>query len=239
MRRGGWTWVASRAAIDGDGDEEGQEEEGQPCITVGEQHGDGDNGAELADGTHRQDGGTDGGMQHAGVVQDREQRAQGRGSQAERHDRVVEHESRGMKEDADAERENQGRPPRSRCPSEVALAHGRKVEFGPRQEHQVGQAEIGQGRHDAVRVREVEHVGSEQDPEDDLDHHLRNGDEPARPFADDRCKHRRDPDEDQRWDGVFDHVSPTRPVTARCGTPRHLLGPRYAPGARSGVISEV
>ena len=98
-----------------------------------------------------------------------------------------------------------------------------EVELGAGQEHQIGQPEIGQRRHDVVRVGQVEHIGTEQDPEDDLDHDLGYGDEPARPFGDDRRKDRRQPDEDQRGNrSFFDHVSSLRPVTARCGTPRHL-----------------
>ena len=88
-----------------------------------------------------------------------------RRGQAERDDDGVEHEPGGVEEGADAEREHQRGHPRARRPSEVALAHGRQVELGPGQEHQIGQAEVGQRRHDVVRVREVEHVGPEQDAE--------------------------------------------------------------------------
>ena len=59
----------------------------------------------------------------------------------------------------------------------MALAHGREIQLGPGQEHQIGQAEIRQGRHDVVRVRQVEDERPKQNAEDDLDHDLGYGDE--------------------------------------------------------------
>ena len=209
----------------GDDDEKGQEDEGQTGVTVREQHRYRNDRAELANGAHRQDGGPDRRVQHLGVVQDGQERAERRRGQAEGHDDVVEHQPRGAEDDSDGQREHQRRPPRAHRSPEVALAHDGEIELGAGQEHQIGQPEIRQRRHEAVRVGQVEHVGAEQDPEDDLDHDLGYGDEPARPFGDDRRKDRRQPDEDQRGNrSFFDHVSSLRPATARRGTPRHLRG---------------
>ncbi len=223
----------------GDGDEESEEEEGDPDITVREQHRHRHDRPELTDGTHRQDRRPDRRPQYSGVVQDGQERAERRRRQAEGDNDGVEHETGGMEEDADAKREHQGGSPRARRPAEMALAHGRQVELGPGQEHQIGQAEIGQRRHDVVRMGEVEHVGTEHDPEHDLNHDFGYRDEPPRPLGDDRREDCGQPDENQCGDGTFDHVSPPRLVTACCGTPRHLPGTRYAPRACIRVISEV
>ena len=135
-------------------------------------------------------------------------------------------------------RQQQRGPPRSRGTPQVPLAHGRQVELGAGQEHEVGQAEIGQRRHDGVRVGEVQHEGPDQDPEEDLDHDLGHGDEAPQPFRDDRRQDRRQPDEDQGGNGTLRSCvscSPRdRPLWHAAPPPGH---PRYAPRPWMRVIS--
>ena len=223
----------------GDPDEEGEEEERDPGITVREQDRHRDDRAELTDGTHGQDRGSDRRAQHAGVTEDRQQRAERRRGQAQGDHNRVEHKSRGMEEGAHPQREDERGAPRARRPSEMALTHRRQIELGPGKEHQIGQAKFRQRRHDVVRVRQIEHVGTEDDPEQNLDHDLGYGDEPPGPFGDEGREDRRQSDEHQGRDGAVDHRSPARLVTARCGTPRHLPGPRYAFEPCIRVISKV
>ncbi len=216
-KRGGCTCIAKQRGDDGHGDEQGQEEEGQAGITVREQDGHRHDGAELPEGTHRQEGRSDRRAQRAGVAQDGEQRPERGGGQAERHHDRVEDQACRVQRDADGKGEDHRGAPGSGREPQVPLPHDRQVELGARQEHEVGEAEVGQRRHDGVGVREREHVWADEDPEEDLDHHFGNRQEPATPLGDDRCQHCGHADQDQRGDGVFDH----RPQLASNRLPWH------------------
>ena len=63
-----------------------------------------------------------------------------------------------------------------------------QVELGPRQEHQEGQSEIGESGNDVVRMRQIQHIGTERDAQEDLEHDLRNGEKAAEPFGELRRK---------------------------------------------------
>ena len=65
-----------------------------------------------------------------------------------------------------------------------------------------------------VGMRERQHVRPDEDAEEDLDHHLGNRQEAAGSLGDDRSEHRGDADEDQGGNGVFDHASSARLLTA-------------------------
>ena len=173
--------------------------------------------------------------QHAGVAQDGEQRRERGGGQAERHHDRVEDQAGRVQRDPDTEGEDhRGTPGAGRQP-EVPLAHDRQVELGAGQEHQIGEAEIGQRRHDRVGMRERQHVGPDEDPEEDLDHHLGNRQEAAGSLGDDRSEHRGDADEDQGGNGVFDHASSARLLPPTGGTPSRPLGEHATRSAPASV----
>ena len=96
--------------------------------------------------------------QDAVVAQDGQQGPERRrGETHADHDRV-EHQMGGGKDRPDAQGEQERNHPGTPCPAEVAVAHGGQVELGPGQEHQIGQAEVGERSHQGVRVGQRQHV---------------------------------------------------------------------------------
>ncbi len=209
----------------GDGDEEGQEEEGQADVAVREQDGHRHDGPEFTDGAHGQDRRPDRRAQHPGVAQNGQQRPESRGGQAERHHDRVEDQVRRVQGDADGKGEDHRRGPGPCRQPQVTLPHDRQVELRAGQEHEVGEAEIGQRRHDRVGMRQREDVRPDEDPEEDLDHHLGHRQVAAGSLRDDGCQNCRHADQDQGGNGVFDHASSARlpwHPSAAPGRPRYV-----------------
>ena len=126
--------------------------------------------------------------QDAVVAQDGQQGPErGRGQAHADHDRV-QHEVGGGEDRPDAQGEQERDHPGTAGAAQVPMAHGDQVELGPGQEHQVGQAEVGERTHHGVRVGQGQHVGADDDPQPDLDHDFGDGDEAPDALGDERSQ---------------------------------------------------
>ncbi len=125
------------------------------------------------------------------------------------------------------------------------MAHGGQVELGPGQEHQVGQAEVGERSHHGIRVGQGQHVGADDDPQGDLDHDLGNGDEAPDDLGDERGQDGGESDQDEGGNGRVDRHAGCprlRPVLTRDLPGAHatrrphglsVMRPASAPGVRT------
>jgi hypothetical protein len=113
----------------------------------------------------------------------------------------------------------------------VPLTHRHQIEFRAGQEHEERQTEVRERGDDRVRVRQPEHRGPEHDAEQDQDHDFGNGYESPQRLRGERREHGGQADQHQGGYGVGDHAPRVRPVTARCGTPRHLPAVHATRGA--------
>ena len=115
---------------------------------------------------------------------------------------------------------------RPRWPSRMLA----EVELGAGQEHQVGQAEVGEGGDDGVRMRQRQHVGPEDDAQDDLDDDFGDGDEATHRSARSGARTAAMPMRSERGDGFGHcHSVSSRRVAARRGTPQPPPGHNARP----------
>ena len=201
-KRGGRTCVARSAATTATATKDTSRRNVRLGIAVREQHGNGHDRSELADRPDGQHGRSQRHTQDPAVAQDRQQRAQGSGRETQRDDDRVEDETRPVKQRTERRAQRRLTPPTSpgRAP-DVPLPHDGEVQLGAGEEHQEGQPEVGQRRHDAVGVSHIEHKGPEGDPEEDLDHDFGDRKISPGPLGDDRREDRGNADQDERRDG--------------------------------------
>ena len=150
----------------------------------------------------------------------------GRGQAHADHDRV-EHEMGGGEDRPDAQGEQERGHPGAPGPAQVPVAHRGQVELGPGQEHQVGQAEVGERSHHGVRVGQRQHVGADDDAQGDLDHDFGDGHEAPDDLGDERGQDGGESDQDAGWEWPRRHVMlgalafvPSSPATSRAHTLR-------------------
>ena len=186
---------------DRDGDEEDEEQEGQPRVAVREQHGDRHDRAKLSDGPHRQDRRPQFRLQDTRVAQDRQEGPERRRRKAQRHDDVSRGRDRWRGARAPRPARRAARLPRIRprpgCPRRIVV---NRAPCPPGTSGRSARSRTARRRW--CSVHQIQHKGPQHDAEQDLDHDLGHRHEAPEPLGNDRREHRGDRDEDQRRDGA-------------------------------------
>ena len=137
-----------------------------------QQHRHRDHRAELTERTMVQHGTAERRAEHSGVLEDREQGAEGGRRERDRHRDLGMHRAAQPDQPDRGEGQSEADQPRHQCSAASATGQFLELDLVPGQQEQHAQPELAQQPDRLVRDRQAEHVGPDQHTEDEQQHDL-------------------------------------------------------------------